>query len=232
MKRWSRNRITYIHRSYQDFYDFDNFVTGLLEILQENVQYSLLLKVKFNKVMYAMVGSQIGFNFTSSIDDVESFENLHISLKERLDNFYDDYNVEEVNSFQVLIVRVEDMPTLKVKNLNAFKFNKEFTSVKENKSRFNVIPLTTDVNYFGKLILTDRELYLDRINKRKSIIGDGNFVLDSIHSMYLYQNKYIIVNILYDDIFYRYIFDSLSGILISYKGILALVILLYNSCHK
>ena len=65
LKRWSKNRISYLHFNYDGFYDFDNFVIKLLEVLKENEQYSLLLKINYNKVLFAMGGKQIGFKFSS-----------------------------------------------------------------------------------------------------------------------------------------------------------------------
>ena len=79
------------------------------------------------------------------------------------------------------------MPQLKINNLNKVKF-KTFSSRRDSsKSRFTIIPLTMNVYYFGKLILKDRELYLNEINKQRSILNENNLVLDNVYSMYLYN---------------------------------------------
>lgn len=79
IKRWDKNRINYIHFGYGDFYDFDSFVVKLLEVLKIKVQYSLLLKVNFNKDRYAMIGSQIGFNYEDD-EDIEKWNYFLIQI--------------------------------------------------------------------------------------------------------------------------------------------------------
>ena len=44
-------------------------MTELLQVLQENVQYSLLLKIGYNEGLYGMVGSQIGFSYQEDYDE-------------------------------------------------------------------------------------------------------------------------------------------------------------------
>ncbi len=99
-----------------------------------------------------MIGKQIGFKFSSK-EDIQIFENLHKSFKQRLNDVYDRYEVEEVNSIQLLYVLIKDIPELKLKNINKLNFNNKFTNVKESKDRFNFIPLTTNMKYYGKLMI-------------------------------------------------------------------------------
>lgn len=212
MSRWNKSRISYIHLSYDDFYDYDNFVIELLQLLRENIRYSLLLKVKYNKDLYGVAGVQIGFLYEKDYN-IKDFEVLHESLKLRLKNFCEDYKVEEINSIQLLVVRVEDMPELKIKNLNKVNL-KIFSNKRDTKSRFSIIPLTMNSNYFGKQILKDWEFYLNKINEQKSILNEEHLVINSISSMYLYDN-YVILTIENNGVFYRDIYDSISGILIT-----------------
>lgn len=102
LKRWSKNRINYLHFDNEGFYDLDNFVIKLLEVLKENEQYSLLLKKNYNKDLFGMVGKQIGFKFSSK-EDIQIFEDLHKSFKQRLNDIYDRYEVEEVNTIVICI---------------------------------------------------------------------------------------------------------------------------------
>jgi hypothetical protein len=105
------------------------------------------------------------------------------------------------------------MPKLKIRNFNDVNF-KVFSSGRDGKSRFNIIPLTINENYFGKLILKDRELYLIKINEQKAILNEDKLVLDEISSMYLYKD-YVIISINKDSVIYRDIYDCASGIVVS-----------------
>lgn len=193
-----------MHFDNEGFYDLDNFVKKLLEVLKANERYSLLLKVNYNKDQYAMAGKQIGLKFSSG-EDIELFKNVHKSFMKRLKNIYDIYEVEEVNSIQVLYVFIEDMPELKLKNINKIDLNKYFSNVKEIKDRFNLIPLTTNVNYYGKLIIDDQLLYLDKINSQRYLLNEYPLVLNDEDLMYLYNNELIILNRKDNDVIYRYI---------------------------
>jgi hypothetical protein len=213
LKRWSKNRINYLHFDNEGFYDLDNFVIKLLEVLKENEQYSLLLKINYNKDLFGMVGKQIGFKFSSK-EDFQIFENLHKSFKQRLNDFDDRYEVEEVNSIQLLYVLIKDIPELKLKNINKINFNNKFTNVKESKDRFNLIPLTTNMKYFGKLIINDRSLFLDIINKQRYLLNEDKLIINNNDLMYLYKDDLIIINRKDKDIYYRSVYNSVSGILI------------------
>jgi hypothetical protein len=68
MKRWSRNRIGYIHYDYSGFVDFNLFKVNIFESLKEGLTYSLLLKVEFNDDRYCMVGRQVGFDYKDKND--------------------------------------------------------------------------------------------------------------------------------------------------------------------
>jgi len=64
----------------------------LLQVLQENVQYSLLLKIKFNKSRYTMSGIQIGLLYEKD-NGYKNFELIHGVFIDRLGKFSEDYNV-------------------------------------------------------------------------------------------------------------------------------------------
>src|SRR6266700_2540046 len=178
LKRWNKNRINYLHFDNDGFYDVDNFVIKLLEVLKENEQYSLLLKINYNKVLFGMVGKQTGFKFSSK-EDIQIFENLHKSFKQMLNPFYDRYEIDEVNTIQLLYVLIKDIPELKLKNINKINLNNKFTNVKESKDRFNLIPLTTNMKYFGKLIINS-DLFIRKIgNVSLSILKDSIITIES-----------------------------------------------------
>lgn len=208
------NRINYIHFNYSGFSDYDNFVIKLLENLNRSTQYSLLLKVNYNEYMYAMAGKQIGFMYICERDK-KPFKDLHESMIFRLEQLYCDYEVDEINSIQLLTVKISDIPELKLKNVNNILFNKEFTKVKYSKNRFNLIPLTIDTNYFGNIVLSDKLFYLKRLNKQRSLINQNELCINDIGSMYIYKDNLLIVNNKTNNsIIYRYIYNINSGILI------------------
>lgn len=213
MNRWAKGRIKYIHLGYSDFYDFDSFVIRLLEGLKEKEQYSLLLKINYNGDMYAMVGKQIGFMYENT-DDLETFEVLHETLKQRIDKIVDNYDVVEITSVQLLYVLIEDMPKLKLSNVNKIGLNKEFTKIKDSKERFNFIPLTIDENYFGDKIINDRLLYVNKINKQRNILNESPFVLNDTDKMHLYKDSLVIISKEENSIISRSVYNALSGILI------------------
>lgn len=215
MKRWNKNKIGYIHYDYNGFNDFDNFIIKLYEYLNENIRYSLLLKVEFNNDRYCMVGRQIGFIYNDGCD-LEIFENLHETWKRLIKITLDNYDVERINSVQVLYVMLEELPELKLKKVNKVYFNKEFTEVKDNKERFNIIPLTTNLNYYGKLILSDRPLYLSRINKQRNLLNEKDLPICGEDKIYLYKEDIIIINKKDKDVWNRSIYSATSGILLYY----------------
>jgi hypothetical protein len=85
---------------------------------------------------------------------------------------------------QVLYVLIEDLPELKLKNVNKVFFNREFSGVKDNKDRFNIIPLTTNLAYFGELVISDTLLYLSKIIKQRNLLNEKDLVIDVEDKMY------------------------------------------------
>ena len=215
MRRWNKNRIGYIHFDYSGFIDFDNFVINLLEYLQNDTKYSLLLKIQFNKDRYCMGGRQIGFKYKDECD-LDNFLNLHKVWKKLMKDTLDNYDVERINSIQVLYVYIEDLPELKLKKVNKLYFNREFSNVKDNKDRFNIIPLTTNMNYYGKLVINDRLLYLSRINEQRNLLNKEDLFISDEDKIYLYKEDIIIINKKDNDnnIWYRSVYNGLSGILL------------------
>lgn len=68
-----------------------------------------MLRVNYNNVQYGMGGPKVGFIYS---DDkyIEVFKELSESLKDRLTIFYDHYEVDKVDSIQLLVVRIKDRP--------------------------------------------------------------------------------------------------------------------------
>lgn len=213
INRWTKGRINYIHFGYEGFEDFDNFVIRLLEGLKEKEQYSLLLKINYNGDMYAMIGKQIGFIYEDG-SDLETFEVLHETLKQRIDKTLDNYDVVEITSVQLLYVLIEDIPKLKLTNTNKVRFNKEFANIKNSRDRFNFIPLTTNENYFGEKVIGDRLQYVNKINKQRNILNESSLILRDTDMMHLYNDNLIIISREEGNVLHRSIYNAFSGILI------------------
>jgi DNA polymerase type B, organellar and viral len=130
----------------------------------------------------------------------------------------DEYNAEEIELIQMLYIVLSDMPKLKVDNISNLTLNRDFVKVGEVKSKFNskFIPMTINTNYFGKLLVDDTRLfYVNKINNQKKLLGKSDLSMNYVDSIYLYKDKFIIVNILNNsNIIRREIYSSGSGVLL------------------
>lgn len=210
---WKSDRVKSF---YIDYLEFDMFKQLVLSNLQVGVNYSLLFKFKYNGSHFGMVGPQRGFKLLS-IDDVKSIELLYDDLVNLMENFMDEYNAEEIELIQVLYIVVSENPKLKLENINKISLNRGFVNVKEARQKFNVkfLPITVNNNYFGKLLVNDIRLsYFDKINYQRELVGKDVLNVDDIDSMYLYLDKFVIVNKRISDTFFiRHIYSAGSGAL-------------------
>lgn len=181
------------------YFDFnlvnkDSFCSIVLNNFEFGNTYSLLLRVEFNYGKYAMAGNQIGFQL-DNVNYLEVIDNLYNEIMDRLDSFHEFYHVEHIDSVQVLFVKVQVLPKLKLQNINDLQLPKKLFNVKEIKSKYNsnLLPLTLDTDYYGKLIIGDECTKYDKlISKYYSLIyEDGEFMYDYMH---IYNNKYIILS--------------------------------------
>lgn len=193
---------------------FDSFSNLILSNLRVNVSYSMLYKVKYDDTDFGMIGCQEGI-ILSSINDTESVQRAWDNLRKGIRDFSHEYSTESIDLIQMLYVIINDMPELKLKNINSIKLNKEFVNIKDEKFKFSsrLLPLSIYKSYYGKLLLGDeRIMYLNMINKAKSILLHEKINTEDINSMYLYRNEYLILNKRIDDIVVsREVYDALTG---------------------
>lgn len=196
--------------------DLDNFYDLIKDNLRVNVSYSLVFKVRYNGDRFGMLGSQEGILLKGSDDSIK-IEKLFINLKRGIEEFYNkkEYSVNYIDLIQVLFVVILDIPELKIKGINNIMLNKEFVKVKNEKVNFssNLLPLTVDLNYYGKLLeASDSIKYMNIINQGKSILLYEEKIKEDIDSLYLYNDKYIILNKnIHDSLIVREVYDAETG---------------------
>jgi hypothetical protein len=214
LKPWKKDNIKSI---YIDRLDFDNFMQVILSNLIVGIRYSLLFKVKYNNTQFGMLGPQQGFKLIN-LDDLSKVELLYDDLIERIENFMDKYNCDEIELIQILYIALSENPKLKVTNINNIHLDRNLVKVKEIKDKFNFkfLPLTINTNYYGNLLVGDDYIfYLDKINKERELLGKSELDENNIHTMYLYNDKYIIINnIKKDSVINRWIYSASSGVLL------------------
>jgi DNA polymerase type B, organellar and viral len=209
---WQNGKIKSI---YIDTLEFDKFKNVIFNNFVTGVRYSLLFKIKYNSSFFGMLGPQQGF-ILNSINDIDSIRLLHQDLMDRIENFMDKYNSEDIELIQIMYVVISGNPKLKLTNINSITLNRDLVNIKDTKVKFSskFLPLTINTTYFGKLLVgEDYDLYLDKINKQRKLLNRDLFEDSVIESIYLYNDKYIIVNyIINNNKISRYIFSANSGV--------------------
>ena len=102
-----------------------------------------------------MLGNQIAF-YLKDNKDMDPIINLYDLIKQRLDSLYSYCDIESIDSVQVLFVIVNVLPKLKLNNVNKVNLPQKIGfNIKDIKAKYNsnILPLTVNTNYFGKLIL-------------------------------------------------------------------------------
>src|SRR5215469_1511820 len=114
MEKFIKKNIKSFYIDNIEFYCFKN---KILSNFLVGIQYSLLYKVKYDEDEYRMLSPQQGFKL-NSLDDVKSIELLYDDLVNKLDNFLDKYNSDNVELIQVMYITLSDNPKLKLTNIN------------------------------------------------------------------------------------------------------------------
>jgi hypothetical protein len=110
------------------------------------------------------------------------------------------------------------MPKLQLKNVNSVTFNKHFTKTKKSRERFNLIPLSVDTNYYGKLIINtdDFTSLSNKINHQRDLLNQSRLSLDKNCKIYLYNDSFTIISVFKgDNTYYRSVYDAKLGVLIN-----------------
>lgn len=177
--------------------------------------YSMLLRGDFDEgSQYRMLGNQMGFILTQD-NYLEVFNNLYDKIVNRIDEFMGYYNIDALDSLQVLFIKVKSLPDLEPKNIKKVIIPKNLVNVKEIQSKYNskFLPLTVNTDYYGRLISgIECNTYIDKINNHNNIIYEAVDKPDLIYdSMHLY-NKYIILSrVVKEGYIERVVYDSNIG---------------------
>lgn len=200
------------------YFDFlfssrESFKDLVLEGFNPGTTYSILLRVKFDG-RYAMAGTQIGFKL-KDVHDIESIYVIHNKIVDRLKELLEYYNVRNVESIQVLYITVDILPKLLLTNVNKVSLVNQGVSVKDIKYKYNskFLPLTTNSNYFGKIVLTEDYIkYINKINEQKNLLLKASINSSSYDDMFLYKNYVILNKKISDNVFVRELYDADLGV--------------------
>jgi len=209
---WKKAKIKsfYFDFLFKNEKDFRDILLSNFEIGND---YSILIRVEYNGGRYAMLGTQIALSF-ETIDYTE-IKSTYDKILERLGYLFVIYQIDTIDSIQVLFVAVKLLPKLKLTNVNSVTIpNIKGVDLKDIKSKYNYkfLPLTVNDKYFGKLQSDDLDL-LNLINKQKLILNKTLINKGDFDSMYLYDNKYIILSKQIDyNVFDREIYDVNLGV--------------------
>lgn len=203
------------------YFDFlfkskEDFKEIVLRTFSPGNNYSILVRVEYNDSKYAMLGTQIPFSF-NDISDTSIFDSIYNKIIDRLNELYTYYEIESIDSIQVLFVDVKLLPKLLLTDINNITLPKiSGISNKDIKYHYNsnLLPLTVNTNYFGKFIIGDDCIkYMDMINEKKKLLLKPIINISDFDSMYLYNNNYLILNKQIEyNIIKREVYDSKLGI--------------------
>jgi hypothetical protein len=172
--------------------------------------------MNYNGGQYGMASKQIPFKMSLSNKEVK-ISNLYYDIGNLLEGFNIRYRIEYVDTIQILYVVTVDIPELKINNRNKIKLNKEFNKIKETKELFSskFIPLTVNTDYYGEFLTIEQgSRYINIINDSLEVLNMVRLELNDISSIYLYSNKYILVNKNIDNNkIIRKVYSSISGVL-------------------
>ena len=216
--------------AYFQFKDFtkNNFVKFILQNFKLNTTYSIIVKISFgDHLIFKMFGNQIGLVIKDRFDKIY-LNYLYDTIKSRIEITSENYNLNDViDGIEFLYTTIKTKPELKLKNINKLNIPKDLTSIKKAKSFFNnnILPLTTDISYFGeKLIEEEKIYYIDKINESNINIKDNKSnikELNILDDLFVFQNKkdkYIIASSKITEImFVRQVFNA-NSFLILFKA--------------
>lgn len=228
-------KIRYFYINHNKMYK-QAFTNIVLNKFQFNNSYSLLLRVEYDSGKYGMAGNQLSFQFNSE-NYLQILNNLYYEIVNRLNSFKEFYYVEDINSVQVLFVKVDNFTGkeefVRKLQISPTRYHKEYannnltrtpafyfsaekyrsTQTKPIKYSLDLLPLSLDTDYYGKLIMGNEcNRYSKLINGYYNLIcEDGVIDYDFMH---IYNNKYIILSTVVDNHkIFREVFNLKSGIL-------------------
>jgi hypothetical protein len=162
-----KNKIKFIHFpvsrfSYPKFksfklenrYIFIDFIKVLCTYLNFDETYAVLVKIRMIDKTYATAGKHFVFVY-DRIEPAKTLRTVFRKIHIRILKFLDKYNIESVDIVTIMLVNINTIPKVSIKNVNKIKFNKEFVNITHVKRNFNdkLIPLTMDLSYYGTEII-------------------------------------------------------------------------------
>lgn len=181
---FSRNKIHYLYFNPNDFL-FDVFYSEvlLMNFFINSRNYAYLIKLQLSDEQFRMCGTHNIWN-SSDLSEME-YRKLFNSIQDKLDNYIEDYSNADLELIQVMFIELNEIPELKLKNINNIKFEKGIvkTSLYKNMFHSNYLPFSMNLLYYGtKLNFNLNEYgYIQKIYFDKNIIYDVA-MLDDVYA--------------------------------------------------
>ena len=166
-KKDLKKEIKRIYFVYNNF-TVDNFIDKVVDRLDFNTSYSLLIKLSYNNIHdFKMCGSQIGLSIHDN-HDLDFYRQLYDVINIRIEHTFDNYvMIESINTIELSFFIIDSLPELKLKNIYKLEVPKHISNLNNIRSFFNnrLLPFTTDTRYYGQNIIDDYlcQTYLDKI---------------------------------------------------------------------
>lgn len=191
---------------------YELFKEKFISNIKSNYNYSILIRIcSAEEQTFKMAGRQVGFLLSE-----ENTQQLYHLILARVEMYSELYNLPTtIRSIDIMYKVVVPEPELALKNINSLKLDRRIVRIKETKGKFNfkLLPLTTDINYFGRQILTlEEKAKLQKFGLLNLDTGNSGFKL------FVYTNSKepeIIVLKQVNNIHYIKIYDYDKGFLIA-----------------
>jgi hypothetical protein len=148
-----------------DFKVFKDELLGM-KFIKEGKLYAFLIKVKRTDGSFKMAGNHEIWN--SEKLSKKTIQKMFEKILLKINNLIEDYTDEEIELIQIMYIELNPVNSLKLKNINKIKLNKEIIKVGETKKQFNdnYIPFTMNLDYYGKKLKykTNEKGYINEIN--------------------------------------------------------------------
>ena len=94
-----------------------------MNFVEKEKIYAFLIKIKQSNGEYKMAGYH-GIWYSKSLN-IEDIHNLYEMVKEKLNNFIDDYSDDEIDIIQIMFIELNPLPKLKLRNINKLNLDKK-----------------------------------------------------------------------------------------------------------
>lgn len=192
-KKDLKKEIKRIYFVYNNF-TVDNFIDKVVDRLDFNTSYSLLIKLSYNNIHdFKMCGSQIGLSIHDN-HDLDFYRQLYDVINIRIEHTFDNYvMIESINTIELSFFIIDSLPELKLKNIYKLEVPKHISNLNNIRSFFNnrLLPFTTDTRYYGQNIIDDYlcQTYLDKIKEVNKNIHSLLDCLNNKDLFFIYSSK-------------------------------------------